>query len=111
MKEKKKSLGLNIYGFVMLPTLVLTNLANALFTIWLTIEQLGSSWGEGTGMELAVLYPWLIELLCAPVVIAGGVYLLLHIRRTSSKWLYTTNIVFYFALILQYALTNLFIWF
>jgi hypothetical protein len=111
MKVKKKSIALNVYGLIMLPTLIISNLANALFTVWLTVEQLGSSWGEGTGMELAVLYPWLIELLCAPVVIAGGVYLLLHVWRTSSKWLRVTNIVLYFALILQYALTNLFIWF
>ena len=106
---KKKSTFLQVAGLILLPLLILCNLSNLLFTVDLTIEQLGSAWGDGTRMELMVLWPWMIELICAPVVIVGAVYLAMHLRRSSRRGLLVANVLLYALLVAQYILTNLFI--
>ena len=111
MGTKKNSVVLQVFGLVMLIALILSNLANLLFTVALTIEQIGSPWGSGTNMEMLVLMPFMIELLCLPILAAGIVYFVLHAFRSSHKGILIANISTYALLISQYVLTHLFIWF
>ena len=73
----KKNSGMNIFGIVIMILLLHVNPIHALWTYWLTLEQIETGWGFTTRMEIAVLYPWLTELICAPAMIAAVVYLIM----------------------------------
>lgn len=102
---------ISVYGIVMIYLLSLGNLFNIVWTIWLTVEQIQTGWFYGTDMELAVLWPWLIELLCSPLLIGGIVYFILQMIKPSNKKICIANIVLFSLLVLQYFVTNLFILF
>lgn len=102
---------MTIFGIVMLSLLSLVNLSHILWTYWLTVEQIKTGWGFGTSIELAVLYPWLTELFCAPVLLAAAVYLILSCFKEQRKSILIANCILFAAAIAQYLLTNLFIWY
>jgi hypothetical protein len=102
---------MDVYGALLLWLLPGVNLLNLLFTILLGIEQVETGWGYGTNWEMAVLYPWSVELLCLPVVLAGLIFAVLFIFLKSDRTLGRINLILTAALLLQYGLTNLFIWF
>lgn len=85
------------------------NLCHLLFTIWAISEQLDTGWGYGTNMEMAVLLPWTIELLCIPVFILGLVYFILARKKPTSKLLRNGCAALYGVLLLQIFLFNLFV--
>ncbi len=107
MNNKK----INIFSIIMIILLVLINLAHLLWTVWLTIEQVKTGFGFGTNMELGVLYPWLTEILSSPVIITEIIYIIISIFKKPKKSLLVTNICLFGAVILQYLITNLFIWY
>lgn len=102
---------MNIFSIIMIVLLILINLAHLLWTFWLVIEQIKTGFGFGTNMELGVLYPWITEILCSPVLIGGIVYLIICVFKRPNKPLLITNVCLFSAAVLQYAITNLFIWF
>lgn len=108
MKEKS---GMNVFGIINIVLLSHVNPIHALWTYWLTAEQVETGWGHGTNMELAVLYPWLIELLCAPAMIAAAVYLIMSCFLRHKKGIVIANIVLFAFAAAQFILTNLFIFF
>ena len=73
------------------------------------MEQIKTGWGYGTNLELGVLWPWLIELLCLPVVITEIVYFIINTFKRSSTKVTIANMGLFSLLIAQYFLTNLFI--
>lgn len=99
------------FGTIMICLSALGNAAHLLWTFWLIDEQIETGWGYGTNIELGVLFPWITEILWAPVLIAGVIYLILAISRHPRKKLLTANIILLALLALQYAATNLFIWY
>lgn len=100
-----------IFGIILLAALTISNLLHLPWSVWLIWEQAETGWGSSTGMELAVLYPWLTEVLCAPVLIAAAVYFILCVFRKPHRGIPIANLCLTGLLILQYILTNLFIWF
>ena len=108
---REKSTGLTVYGFIVLVALSVGNLAHLLWTVWLTLEQARTGWGYSTNIEMLALMPWLIEIVFAPVLVAAGIYFGLHALRRSERALLITNIVLAAALLAQYTITNLFMWF
>ena len=98
-------------SIIMICLSALGNAVHLLWTFWLIDEQIKTGWGYGTNIELGVLYPWITEILCAPILIAGIVYLILAISRKPRKALLIPNIILFVLLVMQYALTNLFIWY
>ena len=100
-----------IFGIIMIVVLSMANLVNVPTTIHLVLEQIKMGWGYGTNMDIAVLWPWMLEILCAPVVIAGAVYFVVSILKKNSGAILIANVVLYVFLVLQYIITNLFIWY
>lgn len=107
----KKNMGMNVFGVITIVLLSLVNLSHGLWTYWLVAEQLQTGWGYGTNMDLAVLMPWLAELLCAPAMIAAVVYLIMSCFLRHKKGILIANIVLFACAAAQYILTNLFIFF
>lgn len=102
---------MNVLGVVTIVMLVLANLGHLLWTAWLIAEQAKTGWGYGTNMDLAVLMPWITELLCAPAMIAAVVYLALSCAFRHKKGILIANIVLFTCAVLQFGVTNLFIWY
>ena len=100
---KRKALGI-----VTLVLLAIANAANLLWTIWTGVEQIETGWGYGTNMDILALVPWGVQICCVPIAILSIVYLL--IARNTRKKLYAANAILLGALLLQCALTNLWIW-
>jgi hypothetical protein len=110
-KERKQSMLMFVFGLILVIGLILANLASLLFTIDLTVEQIGSSWGDGTRIEMLALIPWMIELACLPLVGAGAAYLILHVWFASHRGFFIANVALYVLLLAQYVLTNLFLFY
>ena len=100
-----------VFGLILVIGLILANLASLLFTIDLTVEQIGSSWGDGTRIEMLALIPWMIELASMPLLIAEAAYLILHGWFASRRGLLIANAALYVLLLAQYVLTNLFLFY
>jgi len=99
------------FGSGMLAALATANVLNLIWTIWLTVEQVKTGWGFGTNMELGVLWPWLTQVICVPVLVASIIYFVMcafqdHTPRT--KWI---NAGLFALVLVQYGIVNLFIWF
>lgn len=107
---KKKSEGMIVFGAIVTLLLSLVNLSHVLWTWWLVSEQIKTGWGFGTNIEMAVLYPWMTELLCVPALTAAVVYLIMSCFKRHSKLLLTLNILLLVCAVAQFTVTNLFIW-
>ncbi len=106
---RKNSIGMNILGGVTLGCSIIANLSQLLWTFWLTKEQITTGWGYPTDMEMFALVVWMTQILCLPALILGAVYLILHIKKKSVKWLFVSNAVLLATLAIQYILINVFI--
>ena len=111
MEKEKSRVGMTVFGGITLVSAFFGNLAHSLFTLWVVIEQMKTGWGYGTDMEMAVLAPWFVELLCIPVLTAGAVFFLVNIKQRAPKGIVTANAVLYGMLALQIGVFNLFIHF
>lgn len=98
-----------IMGIIAAVLASLANLCHLVPTLTLVIEQARTGFGFGTNLEIGVLYPWLVELLLLPVLVYGAVYLI--VCRRAGRALYFTNAALISLILLQYVLTNLFIFY
>ncbi len=101
----------NIFGGLIIAPMLLVNIANAFWTLWLTIEQIATGWGFATNLELGVLYPWMFEAISLPFILLCLVFLIISFFKKPQKWILITNIVLFTLAVLQIGLTNLFIWY
>ena len=107
----KKNDGMNVFGVWVSIFLLIANLLHIIWTVRLTSEQIDTGWDYGTNMEMAVLYPWLCELLCAPAFLAGIVFSIISVWKRSEKWVSILLGVTFVCYLAQVILTNLFIFF
>lgn len=107
----KKSDSMNVFGVFTCLFLLAANLLHIIWTVWLLSEQMKTGWGYGTNMEMAVLYPWMCELLSLPVIIAGIVYFVLSVWKRSEKWITISTVILFVLYLAQIFITNLFIFF
>ena len=110
-RQRKQSMLMFVFGLILVIGLIVANVASLLFTVDLTIEQLGSSWGDGTRIEMLALVPWMIELASIPLLVAEAAYLILHVWFASHRGLLIANGALYALLIAQFVLTNLFMFY
>ena len=108
VKSRKK---MDTFAVVMLVALCQADLWLVLWTLWLTLEQIETGWGGGTGMEMLALIPWMAELASVPVLIAGVVYGVMSFFRKQNKGLLIANIILFVALLTQIVLINLFLFY
>ena len=97
----------NTIGIILIILLALSNLSHLPWTYILTLEQI--SIGYGTMLELAVLFPWLLETLLIPVIISGILFFAVFPRKTASKGVTIAVAVLLGSIILQIVITNFFI--
>lgn len=111
--QKKAGASVTLDGVsIMLVTLLgLVNLAHLLFTFWLITEQMDTGWGYGTNMEMAVLMPWMIEALSIPVLLGALIYEIAAWRAQYRGGLHTAASLLAAGAVMQFALTNVFIWY
>ncbi len=102
---------MNAFSVPLIFLLVLSNLFNLFWTIHLCLEQASTGFGHGTNMDIGVFYPWICEIICLPVLVAAIVYFIIAFFKKAKKPLLITNACLFTALVLQYAITNLFIWY
>ena len=107
----KRNIGMNIFGGIVSGFLGIANLAHVIWTWQLWSEQIETDWGFGTNMEMGVFLPWICEILSIPFVIAGIVFMIMHIRKPCAKWLYGLFCGLFACLIFQFVTTNLFIFY
>lgn len=107
----KENSGMNIFGVANIILLAHVNPILAFWTYWLTAEQIETGWGFSTNMEMLVLLPWLIQLLCLPALIAAVVYLVMSAFLRHKKGILIANIVLFACAVAQLIVTNLFIWY
>ena len=101
---------MNVFGVILIVTLILVNLGHLVWTAWLVAEQAQTGWGYGTNIDIAVLMPWITELVCAPGMIASVVYLVLSFFFRHKKGILIANIILFACAAAQFVVTNLFIW-
>ncbi len=99
------------FGWLTAPLLGLANLIQLFWTVWLTEEQIRTGWGYPTNLELAVLYPWITQLLLLPVVIGAGILLLYAAIKRNRGVILWVDLGLWLLLLLQYGVTDLFIFF
>lgn len=87
------------------------NVWNILWTIQLTIEQFKTGWGYGTAIKLGAFWPWLCEIVSIPFIIAAIVFLIVAIFKKPRRWIVITNIVLLGVALLQFGLSNLFLFY
>ena len=95
----------------LLAALIPANLLHLGWTVRLTLEQIETGWDGGTGIEMLALLLWLLEALCLPVLVLGGIYLVMSCFRKQKRGLLAANICLFMGLLLQIVLTNLFMFF
>ncbi len=106
----KKHNGIFIFGVVSAVWLGICQLLHLPCTVAMAAEQWKTGWGFGTNMDLAVLYPWMVEVLSLPAALCAAVFLILSLRRRPGRDLVILNAAMLAALLLQGLLTNLFMW-
>ncbi len=106
----KKYNGIFTLGVICAVWLGICQLLHLPCTVGMAAEQWQTGWGFGTNMDLAVLYPWMVEVLSLPAVLCTVVFLFLGLRRRPGKGLVILNAVLLVTLLLQWLLTNLFMW-
>jgi len=79
------------------------NLLHLYWPIHMILEDIEAGTLKGTGIEMAALYPWGIELLSAPFVLAEVLHFIIF---RKVKYLNIFNCISFGAYILQVALFN-----
>lgn len=107
----ESSLKCSAFGAAINVVTVIANLVHLPFTLLLVFEQIKTGWGYGTDIEMFALYPWLIEFLSLPVLIAGIVFLILSIFIRPKRSVLILGAISTGLLIAQYVILNLFLFF
>lgn len=84
------------------------NLLHVYWPIHLVLEDIDKGTLEGTNIEMAVLYPWIIEFFAIPFVLAEVVYFIVFRR---IKYTNAFNLISFSTFILQVLLFNVLLWF
>lgn len=79
-----------IFGIILFVIFVIINLLHIFWPIHLIMEDIKAGTMEGTGIEMAYLYPLMIELISMFFIIAEIVYLLVF---KKVKYTFIPNII------------------
>ncbi len=99
------------FGIIFTVMLSFSNLIHLIWTFGISVEQIETGWGYGTNWELGVLLPWITEAILSPLLLVSLIYCIWFLvkRELSAAWISTVALTA--ALLLQFGLTNLFIWY
>lgn len=103
----KYSTGATIFGIIVTVFSAMANLLHLPWFIWVAAEKYSGS----MNISLGVLYPWIIEFLSLPVLIAGIVFTVLSFRRRPALGLFISGAALTLILFLQAVILNIFLFF
>lgn len=106
MNSKLKDL-----GFIPLLILIISNVIHLPLTISIIFEQINTGFGYGTDYELGVLYYWIIEFILILPIILSLIFILIMFKEKNLKKEILNRLILLLILILQIALSNLFIFY
>jgi hypothetical protein len=104
MKESKTT----ILGILLLPALGLVNLSHLLWTIWLTVEQIETGWGYGTGISTLGIVPLMTQMFSAPALLAAILFFILACFHHHRKGVLIANICLFLSALLQFGIFHFF---
>ena len=107
----KKHKGMNVFGAIIGVLTAVVNLLHGFWTFWLIAEQIKTGWGYSTNLEMLVLMPWMLELICLPVLLTEVVYFIMSCFKRHDRIVTVSNIVLFSLAVAQYIGTNLFIFY
>ena len=105
MKESKTT----IFGILLIPALSLVNLSHLLWTVWLTVEQIKTGWGYGTGISTLGIVPLMTQMFSMPVLLAAVLFFILACFKRQPKRVLIADACLFSAALLQFGLFHLFV--
>ena len=63
-----------VFSIILMIIFIIINLIHIIWPVWLMIEDIKTGTIHGTGIELAVLYPMILQLCTIPFVLAEIIY-------------------------------------
>lgn len=108
-----------VFAAIVLCILMIGNLVNLPWFVWLTIEQIETGWGYSTDMEIMALLPIAVGFLSLPVLLVALIYIVLclipaikqnYLNSVNNHKMFKINVILFIVLILQIVITNVFIW-
>ena len=96
-----------VFAIILMVLFIILNVCHVIFPVWLIVEDIKAGTMHGTGMELGVLYPWLMEILSVPVVLAQVIY---YIVFSRVKYFHLANFIVFLVYLLQVLLFNVLLW-
>ena len=109
--DRRQSDTARVLGVIVLVALAGVNALQFPWTLNLILEQITFGWGFGTTMELAMLFPWIAELLSLPVAVFSVVVLCLPSLRPADRPVRAAMAILLALSVVQTVLTNLFAFF
>ena len=103
----KEHEGMNVFGAIVGMLVAVVNLVHGFWTYCLIAEQIKTGWGFSTNLEMMVLLPWMLELICLPVLLTEVVYLVMSGFKRHNRIVLVSNIVLFSLAIVQYLVTNI----
>ena len=105
--KANKSTGMTVFGIIVTVFSEIANLCHLPWFIWVAVEKYSGS----MNISLAVLYPWIIEFLSLPALVAGIVFTILSFRKRPVLGLFISGATLTLILFLQTVLLNIFLFF
>ena len=79
-----------VFSIILMVIFIIINLLHIIWPVWLIIEDIKTGTMHGTGIELAVLYPMILQLCTIPFVLAEIIY---YIVFYKVKYFHVGNFV------------------
>ena len=105
--KANKSTGMTEFCILFTVFSAIANLCHLPWFIWVAVEKYSGS----MNISLAVLYPWIIEFLSLPALVAGIVFTILSFRKRPALGLFISGATLTLILFLQTVLLNIFLFF
>lgn len=90
-----------VFSIILMVIFIIINLLHIIWPVWLMIEDIKTGTMHGTGIELAVLYPMILQLCTIPFVLAEIIY---YIVFCKVKYFHVGNFVSFMFYLFQVGL-------
>lgn len=90
-----------VFSIILMIIFIIINLFHIIWPVWLIIEDIKTGTMHGTGIELAVLYPMILQLCTIPFVLAEIIY---YIVFYKVKYFHVGNFVAFMLYLFQVGL-------
>lgn len=98
---------LMVAGLVEMIALIACNILHGVWTYSVIAEEVKTGWGHPTNMDLFVFYPWILEFVSIPLVVAGiALFISAGVLKQPSKKIIIPTAIIYGLYLAQVIVTN-----